>query len=161
MSGAKPTDKAVIHYVQSSKCPSGSPRWHLGCKREPSRCMGSRCYRCYKNSLGKLRGTSISHYWSKQISRPESDSNWWTLGKDSLKFFCGTCLPKPIKILTSYSHSSSGLFDWKSDYRGRSYHLMETGRFPVVAVVKVSESCSVLSASLWPHGLYSPWNSPG
>ena len=22
-------------------------------------------------------------------------------------------------------------------------------------------SCSVLSSSLWPHGLYSPWNSPG
>ena len=25
----------------------------------------------------------------------------------------------------------------------------------------VSESCSVGSDSLWPHGLYSPWNSPG
>ena len=24
-----------------------------------------------------------------------------------------------------------------------------------------SESCSVVSESLWPHGLYSPWNSPG
>ena len=24
-----------------------------------------------------------------------------------------------------------------------------------------SESCSVLSDCLWPHGLYSPWNSPG
>ena len=24
-----------------------------------------------------------------------------------------------------------------------------------------SESCSVLSDSLWPHGLYSSWNSPG
>ena len=24
-----------------------------------------------------------------------------------------------------------------------------------------SESCSVLSDSLWPHGQYSPWNSPG
>ena len=23
------------------------------------------------------------------------------------------------------------------------------------------ESCSVMSNSLWPHGLYSPWNSPG
>ena len=27
--------------------------------------------------------------------------------------------------------------------------------------VKWSESCSVVSDSLWPHGLYSPWNSPG
>ena len=25
----------------------------------------------------------------------------------------------------------------------------------------VSESCSVVSDSLQPHGLYSPWNSPG
>ena len=24
-----------------------------------------------------------------------------------------------------------------------------------------SESCLVVSDSLWPHGLYSPWNSPG
>ena len=27
--------------------------------------------------------------------------------------------------------------------------------------VSSSESCSVLSNSLWPHGLYSLWNSPG
>ena len=27
--------------------------------------------------------------------------------------------------------------------------------------VKWSESRSVVSDSLWPHGLYSPWNSPG
>ena len=24
-----------------------------------------------------------------------------------------------------------------------------------------SESCSIVFHSLWPHGLYSPWNSPG
>ena len=28
-------------------------------------------------------------------------------------------------------------------------------------LVKWSESCLVVSDSLWPHGLYSPWNSPG
>ena len=27
--------------------------------------------------------------------------------------------------------------------------------------MKWSESHSVVSGSLWPHGLYSPWNSPG
>ena len=27
--------------------------------------------------------------------------------------------------------------------------------------MKWSESLSVMSDSLWPHGLYSPWNSPG
>ena len=30
-----------------------------------------------------------------------------------------------------------------------------------VIMERVSESCSVMSDSLWPHGLYSPWNSPG
>ena len=30
-----------------------------------------------------------------------------------------------------------------------------------VAYNSESESCSVVSNSLWPHGLYSPWNSPG
>ena len=25
----------------------------------------------------------------------------------------------------------------------------------------MSENCSVMSDPLWPHGLYSPWNSPG
>ena len=30
-----------------------------------------------------------------------------------------------------------------------------------IQMAKVSESCSVVSNSLWPHGLYSPWNSPG
>ena len=28
-------------------------------------------------------------------------------------------------------------------------------------VLCIWESCSVMSDSLWPHGLYSPWNSPG
>ena len=30
-----------------------------------------------------------------------------------------------------------------------------------ILVKKWSESCSVVSGSLQPHGLYSPWNSPG
>ena len=32
---------------------------------------------------------------------------------------------------------------------------------PMVYIGKKSESCSVVSNSLWPHGLYSPWNFPG
>ena len=28
-------------------------------------------------------------------------------------------------------------------------------------VLCIWESCSVMSDYLWPHGLYSPWNSPG
>ena len=28
-------------------------------------------------------------------------------------------------------------------------------------IIIENESCPVLSDTLWPHGLYSPWNSPG
>ena len=35
------------------------------------------------------------------------------------------------------------------------------GRFFTFWATSESESCSVVSDSLWPHGLYSPWNSPG
>ena len=30
-----------------------------------------------------------------------------------------------------------------------------------IYLLKWCESCSFMSDSLWPHGLYSPWNSPG
>ena len=40
-----------------------------------------------------------------------------------------------------------------------SFHLV--GCLPWKWSYHWSESCSVLSDSLWPHGLYSPWNSPG
>ena len=33
--------------------------------------------------------------------------------------------------------------------------------FSPISSLKWSESHSVMSDSLWPHGLYSPWNSPG
>ena len=40
-----------------------------------------------------------------------------------------------------------------------SFHLV--GHLPWKWSCHWSESCSVMSNSLWPHGLYSPWNSPG
>ena len=33
--------------------------------------------------------------------------------------------------------------------------------YEVITTVSESEGCSVMSDSLLPHGLYSPWNSPG
>ena len=33
--------------------------------------------------------------------------------------------------------------------------------FSIVLISAESESCSVMSDSLQPHELYSPWNSPG
>ena len=40
---------------------------------------------------------------------------------------------------------------WVSCIAGRFFTIWATS----------SEICSVVSDSLWPHGLYSPWNSPG
>ena len=42
---------------------------------------------------------------------------------------------------------------WQTIYDGSSWS--------VLFVKKESESCSVVSNTLQPHGLYSPWNSPG
>ena len=50
-----------------------------------------------------------------------------------------------------------------SQPRDRTQISYSAGRFFTVWATRVkseSESCSVLSHSLWPHGLYSPWNSP-
>ena len=40
-------------------------------------------------------------------------------------------------------------------------YLYQTHTFLYINIVRYSESCSVMSNSLWPHGLYSPWNSLG
>ena len=45
-------------------------------------------------------------------------------------------------------------------------HLTQLGphvwtRLPAEVKVSETDSLSVTSNSLWPHGLYSPWNSPG
>ena len=55
--------------------------------------------------------------------------------------------------------------DWNTSRVGFSWrerqfallHIVEMGG----KVKSESESCSVMSDSLRPHGLYSPWNSPG
>ena len=41
------------------------------------------------------------------------------------------------------------------------YPLWRPSSNPVAMSEWVSESHSVMLYSLWPHGLYSPWNSPG
>jgi len=53
-------------------------------------------------------------------------------------------------------------------FAGRPGHILlgfsapRAKKMPVdLRLTKWSESCSVMSDSLRPHGLYSPWNSPG
>ena len=43
--------------------------------------------------------------------------------------------------------------------RAVSFQTLKVGLWPDWEWM--SESCSVVSDSLWPHGLHSPWNSPG
>ena len=52
----------------------------------------------------------------------------------------------------SFSRGSSRPWDW-------TQVSCKAGRF--FTIWSPSESCSVVSDSLWPHGLYTPWNSPG
>ena len=42
-----------------------------------------------------------------------------------------------------------------------SGHLLASFLFQTLGHLKWSEGCSVVSDSLWPHGLYSPCRSPG
>ena len=57
-------------------------------------------------------------------------------------------------VAISFSRGSSWPRDWTQDswIAGRFFTIRATGK---------SQSHSVVSHSLWPHELYSPWNSPG
>ena len=46
--------------------------------------------------------------------------------------------------------------------RGLTYRDLRVLRFYIIlkALTWQNESCSIVSDSLWHHGLYSPWNSP-
>ena len=41
------------------------------------------------------------------------------------------------------------------------YQLLYSNPCPHPSKESESENCSAMSDSLWPHGLYSPWHSPG
>ena len=41
------------------------------------------------------------------------------------------------------------------------FHVLAIINSAAMNIQSESESCSVMSDSLWPHGIYSPWNSPG
>ena len=57
-------------------------------------------------------------------------------------------------VAISFSRGSSWL-------RDRTWVSCITGRFFTIWATSESESRSVVPDSLQPHGLYSPWNSPG
>ena len=84
----------------------------------------------------------FSQFWS-----PEGWPSLQRLGKNTLNL---PCLFKLLEFLVLWQHHLQSLplpsHAWVS-----SYFIHEW----------VSEGCSVMSNSLRPHGLYSPWNSSG
>ena len=59
------------------------------------------------------------------------------------------------KIFIYYCKMISRILEWKSSIKNIAWKSYIT-----ITCLK-SEGRSVVSDSLWPHGLYSPWNSPG
>ena len=70
-------------------------------------------------------------------------------------------LPSPLS-----RDSQAGILEWVavSQPRGRTHHWWVPYHWCHLGTpsshMKWTESCSVVSDSLQPHGLYSPWNSP-
>ena len=68
-------------------------------------------------------------------------------------FLCCCLVTKPYLILCDLMDCSTPGFPVL-------HYLLEFAQTHVHRVNE-NESCSIVSNSLWPHGLYSPWNSPG
>ena len=64
--------------------------------------------------------------------------------------FLALNLSQIFEYLPCFSHKSMLYLDWR-----------ESVMWEFLALKSESESCSVVSTSLQPHGLYNPWNSPG
>ena len=62
--------------------------------------------------------------------------------------------PQIFFILVILHKNWFGSFSW-------FFYLLPSLKSSLSCLTLLSESCSVVSDYLWPHGLYSPWNSPG
>ena len=110
--------------------------------------------------------------WACQFSGPTTDLlNPFLEGRDP-----GNCLNKPSgcswNLLTcentAFKHIAWPLWPYfphlppRESYLSQSTHLNYGNQVSLSKhLIMLSESCSVVSDSLWPHGLYSPWNSLG
>ena len=67
-----------------------------------------------------------------------------------------------IAIVVVQLLSSVTLYDPRGLQHTRfTYPSLSHSLFKLMSIESDCESCSVMSDSLKPHGLYSPWNSPG
>ena len=72
------------------------------------------------------------------------------------RFNCKLC---PCGNVTVVPYSGDPMAHW--EWLGVLWSPCSSPFFFLLGVRRVSESCSVMFNSLRPHGLYSPWNSPG
>ena len=68
--------------------------------------------------------------------------------------FCPVCM----KLEFGSQKASSGGPQSRNGAGGRVW---STSAWSRVSMLKTKTSCSLLSDSLWPQGVYSPWDSPG
>ena len=68
--------------------------------------------------------------------------------------FCPVCM----KLEFGSQKASSGGPQSRNGAGGRVWSASAWSR---VSMLKTKTSCSLLSDSLWPQGVYSPWDSPG
>ena len=72
------------------------------------------------------------------------------------------CLIFRMYSVCIFQHSLGNIFFLKKNVCFKKYHMIFPDCELVLQVMRLeSESHSVVSDSLRPHGLYSPWNSPG
>ena len=99
----------------------------------------------------------------KSFSRDQLLSTPWTaahqappsMGFSKQGYWSGVPLPSPLP------HKYLPLSLFPSAIFNSSLSLTPTAYWSEILLESESESHSVMSDSLLPHGLYSPWNSPG
>ena len=99
-------------------------------------------------------------YWSlfysnkQQQQKPQTQQKWLDSFTDSMDM-CFSKLQETVKDREAWRavvHGVTKSWTWLSNWTIEMVWLCLSER--------ESESHSVVSDSLWPHGLYSPWNSP-
>ena len=97
-------------------------------------------------------------------------ASWWyhpTISSSVVPVFCLQSFPASGSFPVSRLYTSGDQSIGDSASNEASVLPMNIqGWFPLgltglIYLLSKSESCSVMSDSLRPHGLYSPWNSPG
>ena len=73
---------------------------------------------------------------------------WWATVHRIAKVRCDLAT-KPPRDKNTHTHTQKKKTSKTKKYQKHS------------SIIHESESCSVMSDSLWPHELYDPWNSPG